>query len=132
MKLFDCLCLLIPVFATLCCVADKYNCRNLVFSSSATVYGLAETNPIPETSALNTTNPYGATKLMIENILRDLVASPLQRGKWRIAILRYFNPVGAHPSGLLGEDPNGIPNNLLPFVTQVAVGRREHVNVFGK
>lgn len=119
-----------------------YNCRRLVFSSSATVYGLAEHNPIPETAPLSTTNPYGQTKLVIEGMLRDLAASPpvatpatadaaADDGKWRIVILRYFNPIGAHESGMIGEDPLGIPNNLLPFVMQVAVGRRTEVNVFG-
>jgi UDP-glucose 4-epimerase len=102
--------------------------RRIVFSSSATVYGDADSNPIPETAALRTTNVYGRTKLMVEDILRDLhVAAP----GGSIALLRYFNPVGAHSSGLIGEDPNGIPNNLMPFVTQVAVGRRPELQVFG-
>lgn len=102
--------------------------RCIVFSSSATVYGDPETLPIPETAPLSATNPYGRTKLFIEEILRDLaVADP----RWGIVLLRYFNPVGAHPSGLIGEDPQGIPNNLMPFVAQVAVGRREKVSVFG-
>jgi UDP-glucose 4-epimerase len=94
--------------------------RRIVFSSSATIYGNADVNPIPETAALRTANVYGRSKLMVEDILRDL--HPAASG-WSIALLRYFNPVGAHPSGLIGEDPNGIPNNLMPFVTQVAVGR---------
>lgn len=102
--------------------------RCIVFSSSATVYGDPETLPIPETAPLSATNPYGRTKLFIEEMLRDLaVADP----QWGIVLLRYFNPVGAHPSGLIGEDPQGIPNNLMPFVAQVAVGRREKVSVFG-
>ncbi len=99
-----------------------------VFSSSATVYGDPEVVPIPETAATGATNPYGRTKLMIEEILNDVAASD---DRWQIALLRYFNPVGAHPSGDLGEDPQGIPNNLVPFVTQVAVGRRDKVSVFG-
>jgi UDP-glucose 4-epimerase len=102
--------------------------RRLVFSSSATVYGDPHAVPIREDFPLHATNPYGRTKLFIEEILRDLlVADPA----WRIAILRYFNPVGAHPSGLIGESPNGIPNNLMPFVAQVAVGRRAELSVFG-
>lgn len=102
--------------------------RQLVFSSSATVYGDPHTVPIREDFPLCATNPYGRTKLMIEDILRDLlVADP----EWRIAILRYFNPVGAHASGLIGESPNGIPNNLMPFVSQVAVGQRSELSVFG-
>jgi len=106
----------------------RHNCKTLVFSSSATVYGKPESLPIREDAALSATNPYGATKLMGENILRDVGrADPA----WAIALLRYFNPVGAHESGLIGEDPRGIPNNLLPFVTQVAVGRRERLQVFG-
>ncbi len=99
-----------------------------VFSSSATVYGDPEVVPIPETAATGATNPYGRTKLMIEQILADVAASD---PRWQVALLRYFNPVGAHPSGDLGEDPQGIPNNLVPFVTQVAVGRRAKVSVFG-
>ncbi len=102
--------------------------RTLVFSSSATVYGDPQRLPLTEDHPLSATNPYGRTKLMIEEMLRDLHHSD---PRWRIAILRYFNPVGAHASGLIGEDPQGIPNNLLPFVAQVAVGRRAHVNVWG-
>jgi len=102
--------------------------KNLVFSSSATVYGDPEFIPLTETAALRTTNPYGASKLMVENILRDFYVS--QAG-WGIALLRYFNPVGAHKSGLIGEDPRGIPNNLMPFVAQVAVGRRAALSVYG-
>jgi len=101
---------------------------DLVFSSSATVYGDPEVLPIPEGAATGPTNPYGRTKLMIEDICRDVAASD---PRWRISLLRYFNPVGAHPSGDLGEDPRGIPNNLVPFVMQVAVGRREQLRVFG-
>ncbi len=100
----------------------------LVFSSSATVYGDPEILPIPETASLGATNPYGRTKLMIEEICRDVAASD---NRWQISLLRYFNPVGAHPSGDLGEDPRGIPNNLVPYVMQVAVGRRDYVQVFG-
>ncbi|MCJ8315273.1 MAG: UDP-glucose 4-epimerase GalE [Saccharospirillaceae bacterium] len=113
---------------TLCEVMGKYNCKKIVFSSSATVYGDPTTVPITESFPLSTTNPYGASKLMVENILRDLYQSD---NSWNIAILRYFNPVGAHQSGLIGEDPNDIPNNLMPFITQVAVGKREFLSVFG-
>lgn len=102
--------------------------KQLVFSSSATVYGDPHAVPIREDFPLQATNPYGRTKLMIEDILRDLVqADPT----WRIAILRYFNPVGAHASGLIGENPNGIPNNLMPFIAQTAVGIRQELSVFG-
>ena len=104
------------------------DCKTFVFSSSATVYGAPEQLPIPESAALSTTSPYGATKLIGENILTDLLrADP----SWRISLLRYFNPVGAHESGLIGEDPRGIPNNLMPYVTQVAVGKRDRLQVFG-
>ncbi len=113
---------------TLCKLMAKYNVKKLVFSSSATVYGKPKSNPIQEDADLWTTNPYGETKLMIERILKDLYISD---PTWSIAILRYFNPIGAHHSGLIGEDPNGIPNNLLPYVTQVAAGKRECLNVFG-
>jgi UDP-glucose 4-epimerase len=107
---------------------DKTGVRSIVFSSSATVYGDPQQLPIPETAPLSATNPYGRSKLFIEEILRDLaVADP----RWSLVILRYFNPVGAHPSGLIGEDPQDIPNNLMPFVAQVAVGRRERLSVFG-
>lgn len=107
---------------------DAAGVKTLVFSSSATVYGDPAENPIREHFPRSTTNPYGATKLMIEDMLRDLhKADPA----WRIASLRYFNPVGAHDSGLIGEDPQGIPNNLVPFIAQVAVGRREFLQVFG-
>ena len=107
----------------------RHGCKTFVFSSSATVYGRPESLPIREDAPLSATNPYGATKLMGENILRDVErADP----DWAIALLRYFNPVGAHESGLIGEDPRGIPNNLMPFVTQVAVGKRERLQVFGQ
>lgn len=112
----------------LCRLMDKYNCRNLVFSSSATVYGMNNEVPFKETMPLSTTNPYGATKLMVEDILRDLYNS---NNEWRIVLLRYFNPIGAHKSGLIGENPKGIPNNLLPYVMQVAVGQLECLNVYG-
>ncbi len=112
----------------LCDVMARCGCRKLVFSSSATVYGDPERVPIDEDFPVSATNPYGRTKLMIEEILRDLHrADPT----WKIALLRYFNPVGAHSSGLIGEDPRGVPNNLLPFIAQVAVGRREYLQVFG-
>ncbi|WDD93202.1 UDP-glucose 4-epimerase GalE [Burkholderia sp. FERM BP-3421] len=102
--------------------------RHMVFSSSATVYGVPERSPIDEQAPLSATNPYGQTKLMAEQILRDAErADP----SWRIATLRYFNPVGAHASGLIGEDPAGIPNNLMPYVAQVAVGKLERLRVFG-
>ena len=112
----------------LCKLMSKYNAKKLVFSSSATVYGKPKSNPIPESADLWTTNPYGETKLMIERILKDMCCA--DEG-WSIAILRYFNPIGAHQSGLIGEDPNGIPNNLLPYITQVASGKRECLSVFG-
>jgi UDP-glucose 4-epimerase len=102
--------------------------KTIVFSSSATVYGDPHTVPIREDFPLSATNPYGRTKLMIEEILRDLSAADPE---WRVGLLRYFNPVGAHESGLIGEDPRGIPNNLMPYISQVAVGRRPHLNVFG-
>ena len=106
----------------------KYGCKNLVFSSSATVYGNPHTVPIKEDFPLSATNPYGRTKLFIEDILRDLYKAD---DTFNIAILRYFNPVGAHESGLIGEDPNGIPNNLCPYITKVAVGKLDKVGVFG-
>ncbi|MBI1891813.1 MAG: UDP-glucose 4-epimerase GalE [Burkholderiales bacterium] len=106
----------------------KAGVRRLVFSSSATVYGNPETVPISESAKLHVTNPYGRSKLMVEQILGDLTrADP----RWAIGVLRYFNPVGAHPSGVIGEDPRGIPNNLMPFVAQAAVGRRARLSVFG-
>ena len=103
-------------------------CKTLVFSSSATVYGIPERMPIAENAPTGAINPYGRSKLMVEEILQDLYASD---PSWRISLLRYFNPVGAHGSGELGEDPNDIPNNLMPYISQVAVGRREKLNVFG-
>jgi UDP-glucose 4-epimerase len=106
----------------------KYNVNNLVFSSSATVYGDPEIIPIPETAKLNATNPYGRTKLMIEEILRDFCVA---NKDFNVALLRYFNPIGAHKSGKIGEDPNGIPNNLLPYISQVAVGKLKKLRVFG-
>ncbi len=109
-------------------VMREFDCKKLVFSSSATVYGDPHAVPILEDFPLSTTNPYGSTKLFIEYILKDLYKSD---NSWDIAILRYFNPVGAHPSGLIGEDPNGIPNNLCPYITKVAVGKLPHVNIFG-
>ena len=107
---------------------DNADVRTMVFSSSATVYGDPASVPIREDFPLSATNPYGATKLHIEDMLRDLYTSDT---RWQIVLLRYFNPVGAHESGEIGEDPNGIPNNLLPFIAQVAIGRREKLNVFG-
>jgi len=106
----------------------EFNVKNIVFSSSATVYGDPRTLPIKENFPLSVTNPYGRTKLMIEEILKDLHNSD---NSWNIALLRYFNPVGAHESGKIGEDPNGIPNNLVPYISQVAVGRLECLNIFG-
>jgi UDP-glucose 4-epimerase len=113
---------------TLCSVMGKYGVKNLVFSSSATVYGDPESLPITEDAKTGATNPYGQSKLMVELMLADLYKSDPE---WNIAVLRYFNPVGAHESGMIGEDPSGIPNNLMPFITQVASGKREAVNVFG-
>ncbi|WP_424767287.1 UDP-glucose 4-epimerase GalE [Paenibacillus sp. sgz302251] len=112
----------------LCKTMEKYGLRNLVFSSSATVYGMPDSVPISEDFSLQATNPYGRTKLMIEEILRDIYLSD---NRWSIALLRYFNPVGAHKSGRIGEDPNGIPNNLMPYITQVAVGKLEKLSIFG-
>lgn len=105
-----------------------HNVKKIVFSSSATVYGDPERLPIDEYCRLSTTNPYGSTKLYIEGILRDLYTSD---NGWTVVLLRYFNPVGAHSSGLIGEDPKGIPNNLTPYIAQVACGKREKVSVFG-
>ena len=113
---------------TLLRVMKKYNCKKIVFSSSATVYGNPKELPIKEDFPLSTTNPYGTTKLMIEQILQDLGKAD---SEFRIAILRYFNPIGAHESGLLGEVPNGIPNNIMPYIMGVAAGRYEKVTVFG-
>ncbi len=112
----------------LCKTMQIYNVKKIIFSSSATVYGLPKSVPISEDFSLSVTNPYGRTKLMIEEILQDLFISD---NKWSIILLRYFNPIGAHSSGIIGEDPNGIPNNLLPYITQVAIGKREQLNIFG-
>lgn len=106
----------------------EFNVKNIVFSSSATVYGFSDTKPIPETAPLSPFNPYGQSKRMVEQMLEDLSAAD---ASWNIALLRYFNPVGAHSSGEIGEDPNGVPNNLMPYVSQVAVGRLDCLNVFG-
>ncbi len=113
---------------TLCKIMNKYNVKKIVFSSSATVYGSQDILPIKETASLSTTNPYGSTKLFIEYILDDIYKSD---NDWSIIKLRYFNPVGAHESGLIGEDPNGIPNNLMPYVSKVAIGELPNLNVFG-
>ncbi len=112
----------------LCEVMEKHNCRKIVFSSSATVYGMPKEVPIREDFPLSVTNPYGRTKLMNEEILRDLYVS---NPAWSIVLLRYFNPIGAHASGLIGEEPKGIPNNLMPYITKVAVGALEQLSVFG-
>ncbi len=112
----------------LCDCMRKHGVKHIVFSSSATVYGSPRTVPIREDFPLSVTNPYGRTKLMIEEILQDLVVSDPE---WNVTLLRYFNPIGAHESGIIGEDPKGIPNNLVPYVTQVCVGKLDHVNVFG-
>ncbi len=118
---------LVSTLTLLNVMRDK-GCKNIVFSSSATVYGDPATVPITEDFPLSTTNPSGATTLMIEDMLRDVAKAD---ASWNIAILRYFNPVGAHKSGLIGEDPAGIPNNLTPYITQVAMGKREILSVFG-
>ena len=111
---------------------ERANVRRIVFSSSATVYGDPDTVPVKENSRLQVASPYARTKLMCEDILRDLQASdPQNPNLWQVAILRYFNPVGAHISGTMGEHPNGIPNNLMPYITQVAVGKREYLSIFG-
>ncbi len=112
----------------LCQVMQEAGVKKIVFSSSATVYGSPKTVPIREDFPLHTTNPYGSTKLMIENILQDIFVAD---NEWSIALLRYFNPIGAHKSGLIGEDPNGIPNNLMPYIAQVAAGKLEVLSVFG-
>lgn len=112
----------------LCQVMQAHNVKKMVFSSSATVYGSPKSVPIREDFDLHTTNPYGSTKLMIENILQDIFVSD---NEWSIALLRYFNPIGAHKSGLIGEDPNDIPNNLMPYIAQVAAGKLECLSVFG-
>lgn len=112
----------------LCELMQKYGVKNLVFSSSATVYGDPASVPISEEFPLTATNPYGRTMLMKEEILRDLYVSD---NSWNIIILRYFNPIGAHSSGLIGEDPNGIPNNLVPYISQVAVGKLKELSIYG-
>lgn len=113
---------------TLCEVMKKHQVKNIIFSSSATVYGDPQSVPITENFPLSATNPYGRTKLMIEEILEDIIAAD---NEWNVVLLRYFNPVGAHSSGKIGEDPCGIPNNLMPFISQVAVGKRDRLQVFG-
>ncbi len=113
---------------TLLEVMNEFSVKKIAFSSSATVYGKPESLPIKEDSKLTTTNPYGSTKLMIENILRDLYKSD---NEWSIAILRYFNPIGAHKSGLIGENPNGIPNNLMPYIIKVATKELDCLGIFG-
>ena len=113
---------------SLCETMVKHDVKNIVFSSSATVYGDPATVPIKEDFPLSATNPYGRTKLMMEEILGDVYVSD---NDWNVVLLRYFNPVGAHQSGTIGEDPRGIPNNLMPFVSQVAVGKREKLSIFG-
>jgi len=113
---------------TLCEVMQKNGCKSIIFSSSATVYGDPVTVPITENFPLSATNPYGRSKLIIEEILRDIYIADTS---WKIVILRYFNPVGAHKSGTIGENSTGIPNNLMPFVTQTAIGKREQLSVFG-
>lgn len=112
----------------LCELMNEYQCRRIIFSSSATVYGSPETVPIREDFPLSTTNPYGSTKLMQEGILSDLCVPDRE---WSVVLLRYFNPIGAHESGLLGESPNGIPNNLMPYIMQVALGKLPELGVFG-
>lgn len=109
-------------------VMNDYNVKNIVFSSSATVYGDPKELPIKENFPLSATNPYGRTKLMIEEILSDLYRAD---SDWNIVILRYFNPIGAHESGLIGEESNGVPNNLMPYITQVAAGKRDYLNIYG-
>lgn len=113
---------------TLLRVMARHHVKKFIFSSSATVYGDPERLPLDEDCRISATSPYGRTKIMVEEILKDLVASDKD---WEVVVLRYFNPVGAHESGLIGEDPTGVPNNLLPFVSQVAVGRRPEVRIFG-
>ena len=109
-------------------VMSEFNVKKIVFSSSATVYGDHNQSPLIETMPTSATNPYGYTKVMLEQILKDVHVAD---SEWSIALLRYFNPIGAHESGLIGEDPSGIPNNLMPFIAQVAVGKRPELSVFG-
>lgn len=113
---------------SLCKIMRKFNVKKIVFSSSATVYGVTKTMPLTEDMPTGAINPYGRTKLFIEHILRDIAVSD---NEWSIALLRYFNPIGAHESGIIGEDPKGIPNNLMPYIAQVAVGKLEKLHVFG-
>ncbi len=112
----------------LCELMNEYGCKKIIFSSSATVYGSPKTVPITEDFPLSTTNPYGSTKLMLENILSDLCVPDKE---WSVVLLRYFNPIGAHESGIIGECPNGIPNNLMPYIMQVAIGKLPQLGVFG-
>ena len=112
----------------LCEIMKKHNVKKIVFSSSATVYGMNNKSPLTEDLPLSATNPYGWTKLMIEQILKDIYVSDKE---WSVSLLRYFNPIGAHESGKIGEDPNGIPNNLMPYITQVAIGKIDKLNIFG-
>lgn len=112
----------------LCDVMQKYHVKKMIFSSSATVYGAPETSPITEDFPLQATNPYGQTKLMLEQVLRDIA---LADSEWSVALLRYFNPCGAHESGRIGESPNGIPNNLMPYISQVATGQLDELRIFG-
>ncbi len=112
----------------ICRIMQKFGCKKFVFSSSATVYGISDTKPIPETAPLSPTNVYGNTKLMMEMVLSDLYRSD---PSWNVTLLRYFNPIGAHDSGLIGEVPNGVPSNLMPYITQVAAGLRPHLNITG-
>lgn len=117
---------------SLCAAMQRSGVRNLLFSSSATVYGASAISPVREDAPLSAANPYGRSKLMIERLLADLVAAEAAHlPVWRVAALRYFNPVGAHPSGLLGEDPLGTPNNLVPYIADVALGKRSHLNIYG-
>jgi len=112
----------------LCEVMSKNNCKSIIFSSSATVYGDPASTPIDESFPTFATNPYGRSKLFIEEILRDVYLSD---NEWKVVLLRYFNPIGAHASGTIGEDPSGIPNNLMPYISQTAIGKREYLSVFG-
>ena len=116
-------------------VMRRHGCKSIIFSSSSTVYGDPDVIPVTEqTPKKECTNPYGKTKSMLEDILSDVNAADVKTGAekpWNVVLLRYFNPIGAHPSGLIGEDPSGIPNNLMPYITQVAVGKRELLHVFG-
>ncbi len=113
---------------TLCRVMNKYNVKSIVFSSSATVYGNPDSVPISENFPTSATNPYGRSKLIVEQVFQDLYVSD---SDWNISLLRYFNPVGAHPSGLIGENPSGIPNNLMPYIAETAIGKRDKLSVFG-